>query len=95
MDLLGPELIRAGCCSQSSDQLHCMLWMEKYFVTYGDHIPNSDREIRLGSTNKSLIYHSYAQSCESKKKNIVQYNTFVKIWKNLFPNVTLRSYVNL
>ena len=69
--------------------------MENYFRDFGDHMPNQDEGIAISADNKIVIFGEYEADRKLLQQPTVHYNTFLKIWRNLFPKVKLRTFCDI
>lgn len=59
----------------------------------GEKIPNSDTgAIHLEKQHKKNIWEEYVGDCEYHEDPHLSYNSFLKIWRECFPHVKIRSY---
>lgn len=74
----------------------CIVWMQEFFETYGDSLPNSDGEYRIGVLSKKDAYTIYVQQHQQDNDGrVIDYERFTSIWKHLFPQVKTRTWVNV
>jgi hypothetical protein len=67
-------------------------WMQYYFSLVGDHVPNSDHQIHLEPIPKKTVWEEYKFDMEELGEIVLDLNTFLRIWKNVFPYVKCRKY---
>lgn len=67
-------------------------WMNTYFNTMGDAIPNSDGQIHLEPISAKEIYEEYERYCEIRGINSLQPSQFFNLWRSCFPHVTIREF---
>jgi hypothetical protein len=89
---LTPIQIGNLCLSQSVPQLMTAAWMQYYFSLIGDQVPNSDHEIHLEPVPKYKVWEEYKFDMDAIDEPALELNTFLKIWKNVFPYVKVRKY---
>ena len=59
----------------------------------GDQVPNSDTgAIHLEKQHKKNIWEEYVGDCEYNRDHFLSYNSFLKLWRDCFPHVKIRSY---
>jgi len=78
-------------------QSECIYWMDQYFSTYGDCIPNSENEIKLAMMRNKDVYEKY---CSDQRNMIppkprVDYSLFISFWKSLFPQCKSRPWCGI
>lgn len=78
--------------SLSVPQLMTAAWMQYYFSLIGDQVPNSDHEIHLEPVPKKNVWEEYKFDMESIDEPVLELNSFLRIWKNVFPYVKVRKY---
>lgn len=91
------NMVRACLTPSSEVQADCVYWLDQYFNTYGDCIPNSENEIKLAIIRKKEIYTKYAknQSDMDPPKRSVSYPQFHSLWQSLFPNCQSRPWCGI
>ena len=55
-------------------------------------MPNSDQEIHLEPVPKKNVWEEYKFDMESINEPALELNSFLRIWKNVFPYVKVRKY---
>lgn len=90
--ILTPVQIGNLRLSQSVPQLMAAAWMQYYFSLIGDQVPNSDHEIHLEPVPKQNVWEEYQFDMAAIDEPALELNTFLKIWKNVFPYVKVRKY---
>ena len=88
------EMVQAALCPQSARQQSCVLWLRKYFQTYGDHSPNSD-EVKLLIMQKTIIYKHYCEELQKKGIATVHRTQFYRLWSFLFPKCVSRPWCDI
>ena len=96
-ELVDHNLIRACLTPSSEVQSDCVYWMEQYFTTYGDCIPNGDDEIRLAQIRSKEIHAQYVKEQLSfdPPRKYVDYSKFNNLWKTCFPNCSRRPWCGI
>ncbi len=61
------NMVRACLTPSSEVQSECIYWMDQYFSTYGDCIPNSENEIKLAMMRNKDVYEKYC----SDQRNMI------------------------
>lgn len=81
------ERLKAMLLPNTTASRECYEWMKEYFTVSGDHMPNS-KEIHLENTPLIRLHEQYKRETFYH----LQYNAWIKIWRDLFPHVKLRQY---
>jgi hypothetical protein len=92
--MLTPEQCGSLRLKQSVPSLLCASWMMYYFALVGDQVPNSDHEIHLEPIPKKEVYKEYVYDMEFLDEEPVTLETFLRIWKDVYPYVKVRKYKN-
>ena len=89
-------MTRSSLMPMSSPTLDALLWMENFFKTYGDAIPNAD-EIRLPVMCKKDVFDKYAHECSTVSPPLpaVDYSRFINLWNAQFPNCRRRPWCEI
>jgi hypothetical protein len=88
-------MVRASLTPSSEVQQDCVYWLDEYFTTYGDFIPNSDNEIRMAQIRASDMHAKYVKECEVLGNPFVNKSLFSSIWNSLFPNCSSRPWCGI
>lgn len=75
--------------SREPSTLQAVAWMDNFFTTVGDAMPNK-REIHLEKTEKKTIYDIMVRDHFSEAP--VSYSVFCRIWKTHFGHVKIREF---
>jgi len=87
--------VRESIAPASAASSHCISWMDQYFNDFGDHQPHKS-EIRLSVRTKTEVYEQYCVKAEAAEiEDCVSLSTFNRLWNGLFPEVVLRSFVDI
>jgi hypothetical protein len=70
----------------------CISWMEDFFRTSGDFIPNKGGEIHIEKTEKKVIHEQYETDLQYTGSPTVKYTTFLHAWDNVFPHCKIRTF---
>ena len=80
--------------SMNDAHQYCVIWLERYFATYGDIAPNKD-EIKLAICRKKEIFDVYVKDMETGRRSTVEQHTFYEIWNALFPRAVSRPWCDI
>ena len=91
------NMVRACLTPSSEVQSDCIYWMDEYFSTYGDCIPNSEDEIKLAMMRNREVYDKYCRDQINMvpPKPRVDYSLFNSIWKALFSQCKSRPWCGI
>jgi hypothetical protein len=70
----------------------CIAWLEDFFRSSGDFIPNRGGEIHIEKTEKVTIHEQYEADLQFSGVSIVSYTTFLHVWDNHFPHCKIRAF---
>ena len=89
---LTPQQVGAARLPQTEKSMLCSSWMSYYFSLVGDQVPNADHEIHLEPIPKKEVYKEYLHDMQLREEEYLSENSFVKLWKDVFPYVKVRKY---
>lgn len=97
---------RGGACAAGSSYLRkkgemtatsveAIDWMEEYFTSHGDRMPDRD-EIHLPyKTRMIYVYRRYLEDTFSPEKEQISRAQFYRLWGHHFPNVKAKKVISL
>ena len=90
------KMFRAALCPLADNQQLAIIWLEEYFLKYGDSAPNRD-ETHLLIMHKSDIYKRYVHELETSfpPRKFVSYSRFIALWNVLFPKYINRPWCDI
>ncbi|KAJ1431469.1 hypothetical protein B484DRAFT_395457, partial [Ochromonadaceae sp. CCMP2298] len=83
------ELLRDNVKYTDND-MFCTVWLEKYFVKYGDVSPDS-QFVKLMVLAKRDLFKQYAAEMKGLGQDAVEESRFLKIWSVLFPRYCING----
>jgi hypothetical protein len=92
--------LHMACIPNSPGQVSAYQWLAKFFSLVGDHAPNRDNKVQLpGIYTRDSIYQIYCDHMTdilpgNEHKPLAK-TTFMKLWKNIFPNVTISKFCHV
>jgi hypothetical protein len=89
-------MIQAAMTPLAPVQSDCVLWLDNYFKTFGDHQPNSNCSL-IATSQRLDVYKSYKSEMEgsSPHRDVVDYSKFSSLWHSLYPHCILRRKCNI
>lgn len=75
-------------------QQNCILWLERYFETYGDQAPNRD-ETHLLIMEKGDLFALYEKELKATNRPTVNYSRFIALWNTAFPTCINRPWCDI
>lgn len=95
-DFLDDSMVRSSLTPTTSPTFEAVVWMEDFFKTYGDAVPNAD-EIRLPIMTKKDVFDKYEHHFKSIVPPLptVDYSRFINLWNAQFPNARKRPWCEI
>jgi hypothetical protein len=90
-----PSMAVSALTPLALTQHEAVIWMENYFHTYGDSIPNRYDEIHISLPDKQTLWLEYKQHQEENEMAYVNLQIFYDLWNTLFPRYTIREIVDI
>jgi len=90
-------MVEAAITPFSEHYQDCILWLNWFFKTFGDKMPNFD-EIRLSLMGKTEVYEHYKKDSISDRGEhyqLVSYSMFVSLWNICFPHCVIRPFCDI
>lgn len=90
------EMLRASISPAKSPESEAIVWMEGFFDTYGDVVPNADETI-IPVMAKKDVWNKYMEEFNGYRPPLptVGYSRFINLWNALFPNVRKRPWCSI
>lgn len=79
----------AALTPDADDQMDCVLWLEEYFETNGDHQPDS-AESHISIAHKKDVYTEYFNEKVRDEQPYVNKDRFAMLWRIVFPKCVKR-----
>ena len=70
----------------------CFAWMDSYFKTVGDCIPNSDGELHLEPITIKEVWTEYSTDFTDLGERLLDVREFGSMWLHCFPYVKIREF---
>ena len=92
--------LHMSCLPDSASYRQAYHWLANFIAMVGDQAPNRDNKVQLpGLYTKSSIYtmyrHHVSEQFPGDEHEILSKSSFLSIWKNIFPMVTLTKYCHV
>jgi hypothetical protein len=79
-------------CARNSEAYGlCFSWLQDFFRTSGDFIPNR-AEIHIEKTEKSVIHEQYEADLQCSGNPTLSYTTFLRLWDTHFAHCKIRAF---
>lgn len=88
------DMITSALLPANDNDMYVSLWLEDYFMSYGDSAPNQNVH-QISATFKNEIFIEYQREMLELNKTAVDNKRFYEIWNACFPNYLVRPYVNV
>lgn len=89
--------IHLSCLPKGTRFLQAYYWLSNFFDLVGDRPPNRDNKVQLpGIYEKVNVYtmyrHHLIEKYNGDEHNVLSKSSFLRIWKNIYPNVTITKF---
>ena len=87
-------MVTAAITPLAERQMFAVLWQQDYFETFGQQIPNADRETLLVEMSKSQVYDKYKEDFinQNRHDDILSSVVFLSLWRYVLPECRLRPW---
>ena len=92
---LAPRMAASSLTPTADMQHEAVIWMEDYFHTYGDFVPNRGDEIHVSLPDKKSLWNIYKDHQHSNGLAFISLQKFYELWNTIFPRYTLREFVDI
>lgn len=89
-----PEMIVAGLTPYADLQTDAVLWLQRYFLNFADHSPNSELS-HISVSAKHEVHKDYLKDQQAISRPILNRKRFLQLWAAVFPYCELRSFVDI
>jgi len=93
--------IKSLCIPPTFAAVECLSFLNDFFDLNCDYPPNkNDTTCELSGSmyTKKSIYNIFVNHCKknsSRESEYYSYSSFRKMWRNVFPNVTIKKYLSV